>query len=300
LFVGALVTLQTTTAGSPPARSKATHGPARQSSGSASGSTASRLSQPEALATASDGSVLIANQGTNQILRWVPGSQPQVLAGDGHPGFAGDGGPAKNAELNRPWGLAVASDGTTYFADTGNNRVRAISRGGIITTVAGNGVPGSSSLGGQALQPGVSQPLAVAVGHQGQIYVVDDAGVQAVSREGVVTTVVRGGGSALDLPGGPTAFFPDAIALNGAGDLFVATLSPKMLLEFSQSGELLHALDNVYVSQGVSRLPRTEACWYRTTGSTRSTASSTAILSPWFPLPSTPYLPLSEGSGRLE
>jgi hypothetical protein len=67
-----------------------------------------------------------------------------TIAGNGSPAFAGDGGPATAAALNHPWGLAIDSAGAIYISDTDNGRIRRVSPSGIISTVAGDGVPGAS------------------------------------------------------------------------------------------------------------------------------------------------------------
>src|SRR5213593_4017849 len=61
------------------------------------------------------------------------------VAGDSRAGYSGDGGPAINAQLNFPRGIAVDSAGSLFIADTSNDRIRKVSADGIITTVAGNG-----------------------------------------------------------------------------------------------------------------------------------------------------------------
>jgi streptogramin lyase len=69
-------------------------------------------------------------------------STPSVFAGTGKIGFRGNGGPATKAELARPFGLAVDTDGNVFIADGANNRIQRVdSKTGIITTVAGNGWP---------------------------------------------------------------------------------------------------------------------------------------------------------------
>src|ERR1700694_1297785 len=123
-------------------------------------SAQSRLDSPAALAMAPQGGFLIANQGTNQILRETPDGQLQEMVGRGTAGYSGDTGPALNCEINHPSGIAVASDGTIYFADTGNNRVRAVSPQGVITTVAGNGIMGSAGGGRPGTEAELSQPQA--------------------------------------------------------------------------------------------------------------------------------------------
>lgn len=200
------------------------------------------LDRPEALAVLPDGDVLVANQGTNQILRRAPDGTLTVVAGTGSAGFGGDGGPALGAQLHDPWGMAVDANGTLYFADSANNRVRAISPSGTITTVAGDGQLGSSGVGGPAVDAAVGDPLAVALGSQGQLYIADASGVQLVSPDGVLSTLIASGPGELANHGGPPdAFSPSAVALSSAGDLYVGNASPKLLLEFTPSGHLVHS-----------------------------------------------------------
>jgi DNA-binding beta-propeller fold protein YncE len=74
-----------------------------------------------------------------------------TIAGNGASGFSGDGGLATNATLNGPFGLAIGPDGTLYFADNSNFRIRAISPAtGIIRTIAGNGTFGDTGNDGPA------------------------------------------------------------------------------------------------------------------------------------------------------
>jgi sugar lactone lactonase YvrE len=209
------------------------------------------LDRPEALAIAPDGSLLISNQGTNQILRYLPSNgQFQVVAGNGTKGFSGDGGPAVDAELDDPNGIAVAADGTIYVADTFNNRVRAIAPDGIITTVAGNGTfPGATeSGGGTATAVPVGHPFAVAVGAQGNLYIADDSvGVQLVSPEGIIST---------DIPEGPGTFYdPDGLAIDSSGDLYVAAFSNKAIIEFSPNGTVLQTWVSYVTPAGLAVAP---------------------------------------------
>jgi DNA-binding beta-propeller fold protein YncE len=67
----------------------------------------------------------------------VGGGVVSTVAGDRFPGFRSDGGPAKAARLNTPYGIAVDTAGNLYIADLGNNRVRKVSTAGTITTVSG-------------------------------------------------------------------------------------------------------------------------------------------------------------------
>ncbi len=197
------------------------------------------LNRPQALAIAPDGDLLIANQGTNQIIARTPKGTLTVEAGNGTAGYGGNGGSAIDAELDDPAGMAVGTNGTIYVADTANNRVRAISPSGTITTVAGNGRLSFRELGGPATDVSVPQPVALALGSKGELYVADDAGIQIVSPNGVLSTLVHAGAGALTIDGTPTAFSPDAIALGTNGYLYVADFSPKLLVELTPKGNVI-------------------------------------------------------------
>jgi len=89
--------------------------------------------------------------------------------------------------------MAVGANGTIYVADTGNNRVRAISPSGIIRTVAGKGRLSFTGLGGPATRVAVPQPVALALGSKGQLYVADDAGIQLISPHQPHLLITRAG-----------------------------------------------------------------------------------------------------------
>jgi DNA-binding beta-propeller fold protein YncE len=94
-----------------------------------------------------------------------------TVAGSDAKGFSGDGGPATQARLNTPFGLAVDSAGNLFIADWGNHRVRKIDTGGIITTIAGNGSVRFSGAQGLATQIGLSSPYSVAVDAKGDLLI---------------------------------------------------------------------------------------------------------------------------------
>src|SRR5206468_11217861 len=86
-----------------------------------------------------------------------------------------DGGPATQAALSPPTGVAVAPDGSLYIADQSNHRVRRVGPDGIITTVAGNGTGGFSGDGGPATQAALVFPPFVAVAPDGSRYIAGTA-----------------------------------------------------------------------------------------------------------------------------
>ncbi len=127
----------------------------------------------------------------------------------GHfPGFGGDGGPATQAQLNNPTGIAFSPDGSEYIADSDNEVVRRVGVDGVITTVAGiAGTGGFSGDGGPVTQAQLSGPSSVAVAPDGSLYIGDmfNHRVRRVGSDGVITTVAGSGSQGLSGDGGPAS-----------------------------------------------------------------------------------------------
>ncbi|HVX23550.1 MAG TPA: hypothetical protein VHB02_19565 [Acidimicrobiales bacterium] len=225
-----------------------------------------RPDAPGALAVAPDGGLYVADDRRNEILERLPGGAFGVVAGTGTAGFAGDGGPATAAEIDRPGGMVVAPDGTLYFADAGNGRVRAVSPAGIITTVVGGGGREGGQGGGQGGSPGggwvvdgtpagraaLSTPTAVALSPAGELYVADGQQVLAVQPDGTLTAVLghRGPLQGLAGVGGPavdaSADGAAGLAFDGAGDLFVFGEATKSVLMVTPDGTLAGVPGTLY------------------------------------------------------
>jgi sugar lactone lactonase YvrE len=126
-----------------------------------------QLAYPMGLAAGGpNGHVLIADTFNNVVREIDPtGPNPTVstVVGTGTAGFAGDGGPAAQAQLDHPQGVAVDAAGNLYVADTYNNRIRKVDTAGVITTIAGTGVSGSGGDGGPAADAQLFFPAGVAV-----------------------------------------------------------------------------------------------------------------------------------------
>ncbi len=137
--------------------------------------TSAELNYPDGVALDTNGNLFIGDAQNNRI-REVSISNGNIatVAGDGVPGYSGDGGIATNAELNFPSRPDVDTSGNIYIADYQNNRVREVNAAtGIITTIAGNGVAGFSGDGGPATAAELNGPLSVAVDSKGVVYIAD-------------------------------------------------------------------------------------------------------------------------------
>jgi uncharacterized protein (TIGR03437 family) len=128
---------------------------------------------PYGLARDAAGNLYVSDRALHQIFRVPPQGPVTLFAGRGPAAFGGDGGPALEAFFNSPGGLALGPDGTLYVADTGNQRVRAIGPDGVVRTIAGSGLTGFAGDGGIADFASFQNPISVAVGPDGRIYVAD-------------------------------------------------------------------------------------------------------------------------------
>ncbi len=128
---------------------------------------------PYSMVVGPDGNYYISDRGTNQIIRMTPAFQTTVFAGTGIQGFAGDGGPAVQANFSSPSGLVFDSLGTLYVADTGNQRVRAIGTDGMVRTVAGSGVVGFAGDTQTTDFAAFRNPVGLAIDASNNLYVAD-------------------------------------------------------------------------------------------------------------------------------
>ncbi|HEY4179288.1 MAG TPA: DUF4215 domain-containing protein [Kofleriaceae bacterium] len=179
------------------------------------------LFSPQAVAVDRDGNVFICDSLNNRVRRVDKNGVMTTFAGTGVEGFSGDGGPAVNAQISQPSGIAVDDLGNVYFSDRGNNRIRRIGQNSIISTIAGNG---SSTFGGDlgpALAAGID-PFGIAVDGLGNLYLAD-RGHGRIRRidgaTGIITTIAGTNSSSYNGDNIPAItanlFGPATIALSG-------------------------------------------------------------------------------------
>lgn len=202
--------------------------------------TSAPLYAPSACALDSSGNLYVADSADNVIRKITPATGIiTTVAGNGFGfrssggGFSGDGGPATQAELDHPDGVAVDSAGDLFISDTFNLRVREVNGStGIITTIAGNGKNGVYSSGGPATGALIGTPYQLALDASGNLYIAE---VNVIAKlnlaTGMISTVA---GSSTQLTenlmdlgdGGPAtqAMFGSAggVALDAAGNIFIA------------------------------------------------------------------------------
>lgn len=151
-----------------------------------------------------------------------------TIVGTGTPQYGGDGQPGLAASLYRPFGIAAAADGSMYIADMQNHRIRRVAPNGVVSTVAGTGVPGYYGDGGLAVDAQLYNPAGITVGADGTLYISDSSNhrIRKVDSNGIITTVAGSGISGYLGDGGQAVdariALPQSIALASDGSFYIA------------------------------------------------------------------------------
>ncbi len=184
-----------------------------------------RLAGPRGLAYDVQGNLYFSDRQHNRIRKITPTGEISTVAGNGIFGFGGDGGPAVDAQLGTPFGVAVDGDGNIYASDTANHRIRRIDAAtGIITTVAGTGTAGATGDGGPATEATLFAPRGIDFDADGNLLIADFANSRVRSVDGATGTIttIAGTGTVGSLgDNGPATAaqlsFPTDVAVAPAG-----------------------------------------------------------------------------------
>jgi len=200
-------------------------------SGDNGAAAAANISRPVKLAYDSAGNLYFADFNNHRVRRVAPNGTITTVAGNGTPGFSGDGGTATQAQLNFPLGVAIDKDGNLFISEQNNHRVRKVTAAtGVITTAAGSGTAGFGGDGGAATSAQLNQPADVAVDNAGNLYIADfnNSRIRRVAANGVITTFAGTGVAGFSGDGGPATSamlaFPNDVAVDGAGDVYVSDI----------------------------------------------------------------------------
>jgi hypothetical protein len=202
-----------------------------------------------------------------QVLKLTAGAKLVAIAGVAC-GFGGDGGPATRARFHMLSGMVLDHNGNLFLADLFNDRVREITSQGRVSTVAGSGPvtdDGSTNDvfggdGGLASRALLARPSALAIDGHGILYIADQWNnrVRKVTPDGRISTVAGTGvrGSAGD--GGPATaaqlWYPESLAVNAAGDLFIADQGGTSLRVVDSHGTIATVTASTYAGAPAAAL----------------------------------------------
>ncbi|MEO8370019.1 MAG: IPT/TIG domain-containing protein [Candidatus Solibacter sp.] len=211
-------------------------------SGDGDSAPLARFSRVAGMGTDALNNVYVVDSNNERIRMISSGGTITTVAGRGH--YAGDNGPATAALLHRPTGLVQGSDGSTYFADTMNHRVRKIAPDGKITTYAGTGEVGFGGDGGQATQALLSYPDAVALDQAGNLYVVDQSQVRVrkIAPDGVISTIAGNGNLTYSVDGGGAKLsgfgYIGGIVVDAGGNIYLSESAGNRIKKITPAGGL--------------------------------------------------------------
>ncbi len=171
----------------------------------------------------------IADCQNHNVRKVAPNGIISTIAGNGTPGFTGDGGPATDATFNTPSYAIMDNYGNIIIDDNFNCAMRKIdATTGIVTTIAGNGTCGYRGDGGLAVHALVSYPYGIFIDKQNDIYFAEYG--NGVIRKidgttGIISTVVGCGVSGFGGDGGPATaakLIPDGLVIDSNGVMYIA------------------------------------------------------------------------------
>ena len=206
--------------------------------------TAAPLMYPEGVFKDNAGNLYIGEAGSYRIRKVAIDGTISTVAGNGTPGFSGDGGPATAAQLSTAISFAVDSAGNLFFADLNNHRVRKVATDGTISTVAGTGLAGFSGDGGPATAAQLNSPRALAMDNAGNLLIVDRDGrrVRKLATDGTISTVAGTGFSGFSGDSGPATAAqlsgPRGVAVDIAGNLYIADANNHRIRKVSADGTI--------------------------------------------------------------
>jgi sugar lactone lactonase YvrE len=220
--------------------------------------TGASFNLPNGLTIGPDGNIYVADTDNHRIRKLTPQGVVTTLAGSGTATVLGDNpdGTGTNASFCVPRGLVIGKDGNIYVADSLNHRIRKVTPGGVVTTLAGSG--SSGSLDGTGTNTRFRRPAGVAIGQDGSIYVADTLNntIRKVTTPGGVVTTFAG---FLDHTGntdgtGTNALFmePCGVAVGPDGNIYVADTDNNLIRKIDSGFSKLDMLGNAYFTNYIT------------------------------------------------
>lgn len=197
--------------------------------------TAARLSV-SSIVIDQDDNLYFTDIVNNRVRKIFPSGIIRTVAGTGSTAFNGDGLSATTTNINHPSDIAIDNAGNLYISETGG-RVRMINSMGIMTTIAGTGVPGYSGDGGPGTAAMINGPNGIAADAYGNVYFCDanNFRIRKITPSGTITTIAGNGVYGIPTDGAVASTSP-------LGDLFTLALDNTGAINFSTGYSVLYKI----------------------------------------------------------
>ena len=213
------------------------------------------FNKPYDIARDTEGNLYVADANNHLIRKITPDGKIDRYAGTGSRGYSGDGGPARDAQLNRPYNITLHPEGGLLIGDSENDVIRRVDAAGIITTVVGTGERGYSGDGGPAEAAQLNAPQFMQVIGD-QLYIGDEHNhvIRMVNEQGVITTVMGTGLPGYAKDGTPASRAPlndpEGFLVNADGTMLVLDSGNHRVLRVDADGHVWN-----FAGQGLATRP---------------------------------------------
>ena len=212
------------------------------------GAASVSIGQPTRVFSAPSGNLYFSS--LNCVSKIDANGTVTLIAGNSRAGYSGDGGPAVNAQLNAPAGMAMDATGNLYIADSLNNVVRQVTPSGIIGTFAGNGQvspgggPSAYGDGGPATSANLHLPMGVAADKSGNVYIADtgDNTIRIVTTDGNIATFAGDSFPSYQGDAGLATkaelHSPEDVAVDSSGNIYIADTANAYVRKVTTDGNI--------------------------------------------------------------
>jgi trimeric autotransporter adhesin len=196
-------------------------------SGNNGPATAAELYDPQGIVLDSYGNLYVCDEMNNCIRKITSSGIITTTVGTGLPGYSGNGGPATDAEINRPYGIALDAFGNIYISEWTNNCIRKINTFGTISIIAGTTGRGYNGDGIMGTNAELNNPIGIAVDNNGSVYVADGYNdrVRKINSEGIISTIAGNGSTGFNGDGGQATLATigaTGVTLDNSGNIYIS------------------------------------------------------------------------------
>jgi hypothetical protein len=208
------------------------------------------LHHPYKICSDASGNIYFSDCSNHRVRKIDAGGFITTIAGNGTNGYNGDLGPAIYAELSFPYGVYADKAGNIYIADIGNDCIRKVDVSGVITTIAGVGVPGYNGDGGPATSARLKGPSGVIADTLGNVFIADSENhcIRMVAANGTITTIAGTGFPGYSGDGGPATsallYLPFDLTLDQAGNIFFTETVTNYVRKINAAGTITTVAGN--------------------------------------------------------